>query len=364
MIFQDPMTSLNPTMPIGEQIAETVRVHQHTARAAAVDRAVEVLDLVGMPRPRERLGALPAPAVRRPAPAGHDRDGAGLRAVDPDRRRADHRAWTSTIQAQILGLLDRLKAELGTAMLLISHDMGVIAGARRPGAVMYAGRIVEQAETVEFFDHIRHPYAEALLRFDPAAGPGHRPRQLYSIPGSPPDLSEPAAGMPVRAALPVRAPSRCRAEDPKLGGRGRRARNTPASTRCRPTPPRRRPPGCGWRGTCGRGRRGTGTADEGDVILRAREAWSRITRSPGESCSARCGSVQGGVRRVASRSGAARRSAWSASPAAARPRSGRLHRRAGAADLGKHRRSADGGHRRADRAAAAGPAGGGFRPAP
>ena len=214
MVFQDPMTSLNPTMPIGEQIAETVRVHRHVGRAAAADRAVEVLDLVGMPRPRERLGDFP-----------HQLSG-GLRqrvmiamalACEPSILIADEptTAVDVTIQAQILGLLDRLKAELGTAMLLISHDMGVIAGRTDRVAVMYAGRIVEQAETVEFFDHIRHPYAEALLASIPQPGKDTN-QALYSIPGSPPDLSDPPAAC--RFAPRCRyATDRCRTENPLLG---------------------------------------------------------------------------------------------------------------------------------------------------
>jgi len=174
-----------------------------------------VLDLVGMPRPRERLGDFP-----------HQLSG-GLRqrvmiamalACEPSILIADEptTAVDVTIQAQILGLLDRLKAELGTAMLLISHDMGVIAGRADRVAAMYAGRIVEQAETVEFFDHIRHLYAEALLASipQPAQDTG---RALYSIPGSPPDLSDPPAACRFAPRCQYAA-DRCRAEDPQLGG--------------------------------------------------------------------------------------------------------------------------------------------------
>jgi len=215
MVFQDPMTSLNPTMTIGRQIAGPVRVHLGSSRAAAMRRAEEVLGLVGVPRPAERLGDYP-----------HQLSG-GLRqrvmiamalACEPKLLIADEptTALDVTIQAQILRLLDDLTERLNMGMLLVTHDMGVIAGRTDRVLVMYAGRIVEASSTDRLFSGPRHPYTEALLqsipRLDQAAG-----QQLYSIPGRPPDLSSPPAGC--RFAPRCRhATQECRDQDPVLDG--------------------------------------------------------------------------------------------------------------------------------------------------
>jgi peptide/nickel transport system ATP-binding protein len=215
MVFQDPMTSLNPTMTIGRQIAGPVRAHLGSSPAAAMRRAEEVLGLVGVPRPRERLSDYP-----------HQLSG-GLRqramiamalACEPKLLIADEptTALDVTIQAQILRLLDDLTERLHMGMLLVSHDMGVIAGRTDRVLVMYAGRIVEAASTDSLFSGPRHPYTEALLqsipRLDQAAG-----RRLYSIPGRPPDLSSPPAGC--RFAPRCRhATPECRDQDPVLDG--------------------------------------------------------------------------------------------------------------------------------------------------
>ena len=215
MIFQDPMTSLNPTMTIGNQIAESVRQHKHASKAAAMERAAEVLDLVGMPRPRERLNDYP-----------HQLSG-GLRqrvmiamalACEPDLIIADEptTALDVTIQAQILSLLDDLRAKLGMAMILITHDMGVIAGRADRTMVMYAGRIVEMADTTELFARMRHPYTEALLASIPQLDQDTSQR-LYSIPGLPPDLAKPQTGCRF-APRCLYATDRCRGDDPPLGG--------------------------------------------------------------------------------------------------------------------------------------------------
>jgi peptide/nickel transport system ATP-binding protein len=215
MVFQDPMTSLNPTMTIGRQIAEVVSIHRDVSAAAAMARATEALDMVGLPRPRERLRDYP-----------HQLSG-GLRqrvmiamalACDPKLLIADEptTALDVTIQAQILQLLDRLKRELGMGIILITHDMGVIAGRADRVVVMYAGRKVETADTVQLFKNVRHPYTEALLASIPQLDQDKR-QELYSIPGLPPDLRRPplACRFAPRCAF---ATERCRAHDPPLAG--------------------------------------------------------------------------------------------------------------------------------------------------
>ncbi len=215
MVFQDPMTSLNPTMTIGRQIAEVVRIHRDVSKAQALDRAAEVLDLVGLPRPKERLKDYP-----------HQLSG-GLRqrvmiamslACDPKLLIADEptTALDVTIQEQILSLLDRIKRELGMGIILITHDMGVIAGRADRVLVMYAGRKVETAETVDLFKNVRHPYTEALLASIPQLDQD-KSQELYSIPGLPPDLRRPplACRFAARCAF---ATEQCRTHDPPLGG--------------------------------------------------------------------------------------------------------------------------------------------------
>ncbi|HTW99627.1 MAG TPA: ABC transporter ATP-binding protein, partial [Acidimicrobiales bacterium] len=192
MIFQDPMTSLNPTWTIGRQIAEPVRLHWGASKHQARERALEVLQLVGMPRPEERLDYYP-----------HQLSG-GLRqrvmiamalACDPKLLIADEptTALDVTIQAQILDLIDSLRSRLRMAVLLITHDMGVIASRTDRVMVMYAGKIAEGAGTDKLFASMRHPYAEALLSSIPRLNQD-RSQRLYSIPGLPPDLSENIAG--------------------------------------------------------------------------------------------------------------------------------------------------------------------------
>jgi peptide/nickel transport system ATP-binding protein len=215
MVFQDPMTSLNPTMTIGRQIAEVVLTHRQVSKGEALNRATEVLDLVGLPRPAERVRAYP-----------HELSG-GLRqrvmiamalACEPKLLIADEptTALDVTIQSQILDLLDRIKRELGMGIILITHDMGVIAGRADRVAVMYAGRKVETAETVSLFNRVRHPYTEALLASIPLLDQD-RGQELYSIPGIPPDLRKPplACRFAPRCAF---ATDRCRREDPPLAG--------------------------------------------------------------------------------------------------------------------------------------------------
>jgi peptide/nickel transport system ATP-binding protein len=192
MVFQDPLTSLNPTMTIGKQIAESVRIHRGASKREARLRALEVLEMVEMPRPNERLGAYP-----------HQLSG-GLRqrvmiamalACDPKLLIADEptTALDVTIQAQILDLIDRLRAELRMAVVLITHDMGVIAGRTDRVLVMYAGQIIEGATTTELFQRMRHPYSEALLA-SVAKLDQDSSVPLVSIAGLPPDLSKEIVG--------------------------------------------------------------------------------------------------------------------------------------------------------------------------
>jgi oligopeptide/dipeptide ABC transporter ATP-binding protein len=191
MIFQDPMTSLNPTLTIGTQITETLRRHEGVSRSAAKVRAAELLDEVGIPNPKRRLDDYP-----------HRLSG-GMRqrvmiaiaiSCDPALLIADEptTALDVTVQAQILDLLEDLRQEHRMAMIIITHDMGVVAEAADDVLVMYAGQIVEQAPVLDLFDHPEHPYTEALLGALPQVEDvGVRDRRLTAIPGRPPDLMDP-----------------------------------------------------------------------------------------------------------------------------------------------------------------------------
>ncbi len=192
MIFQDPMTSLNPVVKIGVQMTEGIHLHLGLSRREAEDRAVELLEAVGMPDARRRLRDYP-----------HQFSG-GMRqrvmiamalSCDPKLLIADEptTALDVTIQAQILDLLKRLQDRFGMSILLITHDLGVVAGVSDHVCVMYAGKIVEQAETLELFEHPQHPYTLALLNSIPRLDTeGHS--RLANIAGLPPDLVEPPPG--------------------------------------------------------------------------------------------------------------------------------------------------------------------------
>jgi peptide/nickel transport system ATP-binding protein len=211
LISQDPMTSLNPTRTIGSQLREAYRIHTGASYRAANERAAEVLGLVGMPRPSERLSDFP-----------HQLSGGMRQRVmiaigllcEPKLLIADEptTALDVSIQAQILKLIDSLRARLSMAVMLITHDMGVIAGHADRVAVMYAGRIVEQADTFTLFTDPRHRYTEALFESMPTLELDST-AQLAVIPGAPPRLT--GRGGACRFAPRCRfAEEDCRTEDP------------------------------------------------------------------------------------------------------------------------------------------------------
>ena len=225
MVFQDPMSSLNPVLTICDQISETLRLHQGLSRAAARVRAIELLDLVRIADARRRVDEYP-----------HRLSG-GMRqrvmiaiaiACRPRLLIADEptTALDVTIQAQILELLRELRTELGMAVMLISHDLGVIAEFAERVIVMYAGRVVEQAPVEVLFRTPVHPYTEGLMASIPALDGGDG--RLYSIPGRIPDPDEPIAGCRFGPRC-AHVQDICRAAVPELAaiGANHRVRCTP-----------------------------------------------------------------------------------------------------------------------------------------
>jgi oligopeptide/dipeptide ABC transporter ATP-binding protein len=210
MIFQDPMTSLNPVFTIADQISESVRAHQRMSKSAARARALELLQEVGVPDPVERLDNYP-----------HQMSG-GMRqrvmiaialASEPELLIADEptTALDVTVQAQILELLDSLRAARGMAVLLITHDLGIVAGRADRVAVMYAGRLVEEATTAELFARPSHPYTKGLLASVPRiTGAVTR---LQPIAGTVPAPAAWPAGCRFHPRCPA-ALARCATDDP------------------------------------------------------------------------------------------------------------------------------------------------------
>jgi peptide/nickel transport system ATP-binding protein len=216
MIFQDPMTSLNPTLTIGTQITETLRRHLEMTREEARRRAIQLLEEVHIPNAAARLDDYP------------HRYSGGMRqrvmiaialSCSPKLLIADEptTALDVTVQAGILDLLEELREEHHMAMILITHDMGVVAETADDVIVMYAGQIVEQAKTLDLFDNPEHPYTEALLAALPQIeGEGVREGRLISIPGRPPDLISPPEACRFAPRCPYAGTDECSVIAPEL----------------------------------------------------------------------------------------------------------------------------------------------------
>ncbi len=209
MIFQEPMTALNPVFTVGSQISEVLTTHQPITRKEASDKAVELLKAVGIPSPEKRAHEYP-----------HQLSG-GMRqrvmiamaiACKPALILADEptTALDVTIQAHILELLSRIQAEMGMAMILVTHDLGLIAERAHEVAVMYAGKIVEQTETKKLFAGPLHPYTRGLMASIPKPGEAVRTR-LKTIPGAVPRLSDLPAGCRFSPRCDIKT-ARCEAE--------------------------------------------------------------------------------------------------------------------------------------------------------
>ncbi len=213
MIFQDPMTSLNPVFTVGAQISEAIKAHLKLDNAAATARAVEMMDRVRIPEARRRLSHYP-----------HEFSG-GMRqrvmiamalSCNPQLLIADEptTALDVTIQAQVLDLMQGLAKEFNTATMLITHDLGVVAGMCQRVNVMYAGRVIEQAPTRTLFASPAHPYTQALLAAVPRSDVP-RGTRLAAIEGQPPNLVNVPPGCPFAPRCP-KVQARCRVERPLL----------------------------------------------------------------------------------------------------------------------------------------------------
>lgn len=216
MIFQEPMTSLNPVFTIGNQIEEAIELHQDLSAKEVKNKAIEMLKLVGIPSPERRIKDYP-----------HQLSG-GMRqrvmiamalSCEPEILIADEptTALDVTIQAQILDLLRKLQDEFGMAIMLITHDLGIVAEIADRVIVMYAGKIVEEADIEEIFELPLHPYTIGLLKSIPSLQMAHRGREerLQTIPGMVPNILEIGKGCPFEDRCFLRVPH-CKEEEPEL----------------------------------------------------------------------------------------------------------------------------------------------------
>jgi oligopeptide/dipeptide ABC transporter ATP-binding protein len=210
MIFQDPLSALNPTHKIGHQVAEMIRSHNEVSKGAAWDRAVELLDIVGIPQPRTRASQYP-----------HEFSG-GMRqrvmiaiaiANDPDVLIADEptTALDVTVQAQILDVIQDIQHKFRAGVVFITHDLGVVARIADRVQVMYAGRTVERGDVESIFQNPTHPYTRGLLASLPALGR----ERLTPIPGAPPNMLRPPSGCAFRPRCPF-AEEICAGDIPDL----------------------------------------------------------------------------------------------------------------------------------------------------
>ncbi len=214
MIFQEPMTSLNPVFTVGDQIAEGIRLHQGLSKREAWSKAIEMLRIVRIPDAERRVKEYP-----------HQMSG-GMRqrvmiamalSCNPHLLIADEptTALDVTIQAQILDLLNQLKSELGMAVMLITHDLGVVADTAARVVVMYAGRVVEEAPVMELFKNPLHPYTQGLLNSMPRIEKAERRPRLQAIPGMVPDLLDLPQGCKFQARC-AKVFEACRGAEPEL----------------------------------------------------------------------------------------------------------------------------------------------------